>query len=195
MIGMVEKTFEKHIALMNSIQEDKILIAKINEVIQVITTCYKNNNNVFIFGCGGSAADSQHLAAEFINKFNVNRRCLPAIALTTDTSVITAISNDYDFEKVFSRQVEGLVREHDVVIGISTSGRSRSVIRGLQAAKNNNAITIAMTGNYIHDVEHVADHIISIPSASTPRIQEAHITIGHILCQGVEQYFLTGTEL
>ena len=190
-----KRIFEEHLALMKDILQNKMLIEKINEIIQIIITCYKNNNKVIFFGCGGSAADSQHLAAEFINKFNFERRCLPAIALTTDTSVITAISNDYDFEKVFSRQVEGLVHEHDVVIGISTSGRSRSVIRGLQAAKNNNAITIAMTGNYIHDVEHVADHIISIPSTSTPRIQEAHITIGHILCQGVEQYFLTGTEL
>jgi len=190
-----KRIFEEHLALMKDILQNKMLIEKINEIIQIIITCYKNNNKVIFFGCGGSAADSQHLAAEFINKFNFERRCLPAIALTTDTSVITAISNDYDFEKVFSRQVEGLVREHDVVIGISTSGRSRSVIRGLQAAKNNNAITIAMIGNYIHDVEHVADHIISIPSTSTPRIQEAHITIGHILCQGVEQYFLTGTEL
>ena len=191
---MVEKTFEEHIALMKDILENKTLIEKIKEIIQIITTCYKNNNNVFIFGCGGSAADSQHLAAEFINKFNVNRKCLPAIALTTDTSVITAISNDSEFEYVFSRQVEGLVREHDVVIGISTSGRSRSVIRGLQAARENKAVTIALTGNYTHDVEHVANYIISIPSTSTPRIQEAHIIVGHILCQGVEQSFLTETE-
>ena len=114
---------EEHITLMNDILENKTLIEKINEIIQIIITCYKNNNKVLLFGCGGSAADSQHIAAEFINKFNFERRCLPAIALTTDTSVITAIGNDSDFDNIFSRQVEGIVMENDVVIGISTSGK------------------------------------------------------------------------
>ncbi len=181
-----KKIFEEHIALMNDILENKILIDKINEIIQIIIMCYKNNNKVILFGCGGSAADSQHLVAELINKFKFERRCLPAIALSTDTSVLTAIGNDSGFDNIFSRQVEGIVRENDVVIGISTSGKSRSVIRGLEAAKKNNAITIALTGDFIKDIEHVADHIVSIPSTSTPRIQEAHIIIGHILCEGVE---------
>ena len=177
---------EEHITLMNEILENKMLIEKINEIIQIIITCYKNNNKVLLFGCGGSAADSQHIAAEFINKFNFERRCLPAIALTTDTSVITAIGNDSDFDNIFSRQVEGIVRENDVVIGISTSGKSQSVIRGLQAARNNKAITIALTGGFDAELKKVTDYLVSVPSTSTPRIQEAHITIGHIICDGVE---------
>lgn len=183
---------EEHINLMNEILENKMLIEKINEIIRIIITCYKNDNKVLLFGCGGSAADSQHIAAEFINKFNFERKCLPAIALTTDTSIITAIGNDSDFDNIFSRQVEGIVRENDVVLGISTSGKSQSVIRGLKAAKNNKAITIALTGSFDGELKNVADYIISIPSTSTPRIQEAHITIGHIICDGVESELFNG---
>lgn len=159
----VRRIFQEHTNLMNDILENKVLIDKINDIVEIIITCYKNNNKVILFGCGGSAADSQHIAAEFINKFDFERRCLPAIALTTDSSVITAIGNDSGFENIFSRQVEGIVREHDVVIGISTSGKSRSVIRGLEAAKDNNAITIALTGVYIKDLEGLPTTLLTYP--------------------------------
>lgn len=192
MIEKIDRQIEEHITIMNNILKNDILIEKINCIIHVIVRCYKNNNKVLLFGCGGSAADSQHIAAEFINKFKFERKCLPAIALTTDTSIITAIGNDSDFDNIFSRQVEGIVRENDVVIGISTSGKSQSVIRGLQAAKNNKAITIALTGSFDLELKKVADYIISIPSTSTPRIQEAHITIGHIICDGVESELFNG---
>lgn len=186
MIEKINRQIEEHITIMNDILKNDKLIEKINCIIQIIVRCYKNNNKILLFGCGGSAADSQHIAAEFINKFNFERKCLPAIALTTDTSIITAIGNDSDFDNIFSRQIEGIVRENDVVIGISTSGKSLSVIRGLEAAKNNKAITIALTGSFDKELKKVADYIINIPSTSTPRIQEAHITIGHIICDGVE---------
>lgn len=192
MIEKIDRQIEEHITIMHNILKNDILIEKINCIIQVIVRCYKNNNKVLLFGCGGSAADSQHIAAEFINKFKFERKCLPAIALTTDTSIITAIGNDSDFDNIFSRQVEGIVKENDVVIGISTSGKSQSVIRGLQAAKNNKAITIALTGSFETELKKVADYIISIPSTSTPRIQEAHITIGHIICDGVESELFNG---
>lgn len=186
MIERIDGQIEEHITIMNNILKNDILIEKINLIIQVIVRCYKKNNKVLLFGCGGSAADSQHIAAEFINKFKFERRCLPAIALTTDTSVITAIGNDSDFDNIFSRQVEGIVRENDVVIGISTSGKSQSVILGLQAARNNKAITIALTGSFDAELKKVTDYLVSVPSTSTPRIQEAHITIGHIICDSVE---------
>lgn len=188
----ITRKIEEHIILMNEILKNEKLIKKIDDIIHVITACYKSNNKVFLFGCGGSAADSQHIAAEFVNKFNFERRCLPAVALTTDTSILTAIGNDSDFDNIFSRQVEGIVRENDVVIGISTSGRSQSVIRGLQVARKNKAITIALTGSFDGELKKVTDYLISIPSASTPRIQEVHITIGHIICDGVESGLFDG---
>lgn len=173
MIEKINLQLEEHILISNKILKDDDLLKKITEIIEVIVRCYKNNNKTLIFGCGGSAADSQHIAAEFVNKFNFERKCLPAIAHTTDTSIITAIGNGSDFDNIFSRQVEGIVRENDVVIGISTSGKSQSVIRGLQAAKNKKAITIALTGSFDMKLKPVADYIINIPSTSTPRIQEA----------------------
>lgn len=188
----INRRIEEHIILMNQVLKNETLIENVSDIIQVIVNCYKKNNKVVIFGCGGSAADSQHLAAEFINKFNFERKCLPAIALTTDTSVITAIGNDIDFNIIFSRQVEGIVGENDIVIGISTSGRSLSVIKGLIAARKNKATTIALTGSYDTDLKDVSDYIISVPSTSTPRIQEAHITIGHIICEGVESELFNG---
>lgn len=191
-IEKINLQFEEHISILNKILKDKYLIKKITEIIDVIVKCFRNNNKILLFGCGGSAADSQHIAAEFINKFNFERKCLPAIALTTDTSIITAIGNDSDFDNIFSRQVEGIVRENDVVIGISTSGKSQSVIRGLKAARDNKAITIALIGGFDKELKPIADYIISIPSTSTPRIQEAHITIGHIICEGVESELFNG---
>lgn len=185
MKGNINHQLEEHIAVLNEILKNEALIKKMNDVIEIIIECYKNGNKVLLFGCGGSAADSQHIAAELINKLNFERKSLPAIALTTDTSSLTAIGNDYDFDKIFSRQVEGLVKENDVVIGISTSGRSESVIKGLIAAKEKKAKTILLTGESVGELKE-ADYVLNVPSKSTPRIQEAHITIGHIICSIVE---------
>ena len=176
---------EEHILVLNEILKNEALIKKINDVIDVMINCYKTDNKVLLFGCGGSAADSQHIAAELINKLNFERKSLPAIALTTDTSSLTAIGNDCGFAKIFSRQVEGLVEENDVVIGISTSGKSESVIKGLIAAKGKKAKTVLLTGESEGELKEV-DYVITVPSKSTPRIQEAHITIGHIICSAVE---------
>lgn len=173
-------------SVMADILGNDVLIRKIRNIINLIVRCYKNDNKVILFGCGGSAADSQHLAAEFVNKLSFERKCLPAVAITTDTSILTAIANDSDFSCVFSRQVEGIVTENDIVIGISTSGTSQSVIQGLRAAKNKNAITIALTGKRNGRLTEVSDYLLNVPSLSTPRIQEAHILIGHIICDGVE---------
>ena len=151
----------------------------------VIANSIKEGGKVLICGNGGSAAQSQHIAAELINKLNFERKSLPAIALTTDTSCLTAIGNDCGFAKIFSRQVEGLVEENDVVIGISTSGKSESVIKGLITAKGKKAKTVLLTGESAGELKEV-DYVINVPSKSTPRIQEAHIMIGHIICSIVE---------
>ena len=146
----------------------------------------EKGGKVILFGNGGSAADAQHIACELVGKFKFRRGPLPAIALTTNTSILTAIANDISFEEIFARQIEGLACEKDVVIGISTSGRSVNVIKGIQAAKKKNAFTIALTGEHGGPLASVADIAIKVPSTNVPRIQEAHITIGHIICEIVE---------
>lgn len=186
MVEKIREQMEEHMSVIADILENDVLSGNIRDVIHLIVRCYNSGNKVILFGCGGSAADSQHLAAEFINKLSMERKCLPAIALTTDTSILTAVGNDSEFNCIFSRQVEGLATENDVVIGITTSGTSQSVIQGLRAAKNKKASTIALTGKNNVCLAEVSDHIINVPSLSTPRIQEAHILIGHIICASVE---------
>jgi D-sedoheptulose 7-phosphate isomerase len=146
-------------------------------------------HKVLVFGNGGSAADAQHFAAELAGRYRRERRALPVIALTTDTSLLTAISNDYSFTQVFSRQVEALLQPGDVVIGISTSGRSANVIAGLETARNLGGHGLALTGANRHPMEDVAGLVIAVPSKDTPRIQEAHALIIHILCDLVERAF------
>ena len=182
----IDKYIRQHEDIIHKISKDADLKKKIRFISDTLVQCYKNNKRLYLFGCGGSAADAQHIAAEFINKMNFPRQSLPAMALTTDTSVITAVGNDDEFSNIFKKQVEGLVTENDVVIGISTSGTSESVIRGLKAAKEKGAITILFTGEAIKNIANVTDHVINVPSKSTPHIQEAHIMIAHITCTLVE---------
>lgn len=166
------------------IQEQSKIIA---QMAKEIIKCYQQGKKVVFFGNGGSAADAQHLATELISRFQKERRSLPAIAFTTDTSTLTAIGNDYGFEKVFARQVEGLVEKGDLVIGISTSGNSVNVIEGIKEAKKKGASTIGFLGATGGKLKNLVDLALCIPSAITARIQEAHITVGHILCQLVEE--------
>jgi D-sedoheptulose 7-phosphate isomerase len=140
-----------------------------------------------IFGNGGSAADAQHITAELVCKFKRARKPLPAIALTTNLSVVTAIANDIEFSQVFARQVEALATSKDLVIGISTSGKSLNVIKGIEAAKKKNAKTVVLTGKNGGKLAQLADLAIIVPSTSTSRVQECHITIGHILCELIEE--------
>lgn len=148
----------------------------------------RSGGRVLFCGNGGSAADAQHLAGEFISRFHYDRNPLAGIALTTDTSVLTAIGNDYGYEKVFERQVLGLGRPGDVLVGISTSGRSKNVIAAMKAARSLGMVTIAFAGNQREVIEQTADISIRIPSASTPKIQEGHIVVGHALCGLVEAW-------
>lgn len=151
-----------------------------------IQTCFRRGGKVLLFGNGGSAADAQHIAAEFVGRFAKDRNPLPAIALTTDTSALTAIGNDYGFDQVFARQVRALGKPGDVAIAISTSGRSPNVLAGVQAAKEMGLIAIGLTGGDGGELFHLADISIVVPSKDAARIQECHITIGHILCEIVE---------
>lgn len=144
-------------------------------------------NKVLAFGNGGSAADAQHFATELAGRYRRERRGLPALALTTDTSMLTAVGNDYGFEQVFARQVEALARPEDIVLGISTSGRSKNVLAGLRKAHEIGATTVALVGANTHEVTPLADYVIAVPSNDTPRTQEVHAVIIHILCDIVEQ--------
>lgn len=153
------------------------------EAIRVV----QEGGRIFLFGNGGSAADAQHIAGELVGRFMRERAGLPAVALTTDTSVLTAIGNDYGFEEIFSRQVDALVREGDMAIGISTSGGSVNVVKGLELAKAKGAITVALTGETEGPLSRIAHFCIRVPSQDTPRIQEAHIVVGHILCEAIEE--------
>jgi len=179
----IVKQIEDSIQLKKSLQKEaKNLVA----TADLLVNAFKKGNKVLLFGNGGSAADAQHIACELAGKFYLDRPPLPAIALTTNTSSLTAIGNDYSYEEVFVRQVKGLVKQGDVVIGISTSGNSPNVLRGIEEAKRLGATTIAFTGRGGR-LKELADYILSVPSDDTPRIQEAHITAGHIICYLVEQ--------
>ena len=156
------------------------------EVITLVSKAFEAGNKVLFFGNGGSAADAQHLAAEFVNRYIINRPPLPAIALTTDASILTSVSNDLAFDEIFAQQIRALGKEGDVAVGISTSGNSPNVIKAIEVAKKIGIKTVALTGNDGGTLAKMADLSLVVPSNSTPRIQETHILIGHILCEMVE---------
>jgi len=160
---------------------------KIFEVVQLIAQTFRNGKKVLIFGNGGSAMDASHIAAEFVNRFLMERPPLPAIALNTDVAVLTSISNDYDYSQVFSKQLTALGHEGDVVIGISTSGNSLNVIKAIEVAKKNGMKTVVLTGGTGGKLANMADFTLTVPTKHTPRIQETHITLGHTICQMVDE--------
>ena len=163
------------------------LAPNIEKSITAIVKCLRKGNKVVLFGNGGSAADAQHIAAELIGRFNINRKSLPAIALSDNPSTITAISNDFSFDSVFSRQCESLISKGDIAIGISTSGNSLNVKKGINTAKKNGAITIGLLGNKGGTIKKFVDIPLIVNSASTPHIQEVHRVIYHVICEIVEK--------
>lgn len=164
-------------------------ISGIMEMIDTIIHCLKKGGKVILFGNGGSAADSQHIAAELVGRFKKDRAALSAVSLTTNTSVLTALANDYGYESVFVKQLEAIAKKEDVAIGISTSGRAKNVLKAVQEAKKLGLKTISLTGKDGGELSKITDISIIVPSNITARIQEAHITIGHIVCELVEEAF------
>lgn len=177
--------------LKESIETKKLLLSTHLNIIRstsdIIVKAFKNNHRVYLIGNGGSAADAQHIAGELIGRFKMNRRPLPAVALTTDTSVITALANDFGYDTCFTRQIEALVAPGDIVIAFSTSGNSKGILHAVQAAKDIGAVTIGFTGKDGGLLKDAVDVCLRAPSSNTPRIQECHITIGHIICSIVEK--------
>jgi len=163
-------------------------LPKLLDVIKSVSHAFESGNKIFFFGNGGSAADAQHLAAEFVNRYVMDRPPLPAIALTTDTSILTSVSNDLAFDEIFAKQLRALGKEGDVAIGISTSGNSPNIIKAFEVAKEMRMKRVALTGNNGGVISKMADFSLVVPSTSTPRIQEVHILIGHVLCEMVEHY-------
>ena len=177
--------------LLESIQvKEEILrsqIGSIVEIAELMIDCLKKDGKVIVFGNGGSASDSQHIAAELVGRFKKDRSALAGIALTVNTSVITSLANDYGYDVVFSRQVEALGKKNDVVLGISTSGKARNVALGIKQAKKMGIKTVALSGGDGGEIVKLADLSLLVPSKVTARIQEAHITIAHIICEMIEQ--------
>ncbi|HIQ31072.1 MAG TPA: SIS domain-containing protein [Aquifex aeolicus] len=181
MVGAFKESAEVKLAF---VQLHKELIY---DVGRIMATAIRDGNKILLFGNGGSAADAQHIAAEIVGRFKKERRGLPAVALTTDTSILTAVSNDYGFDSVFERQIEALCMPGDVAVGITTSGNSENVIRALRKAHDLGATTVAFTGRSGGKVVEIAHYSFVVPSYDTPRIQECHITLGHVLCEIIDE--------
>lgn len=163
---------------------------ELERAVRWIVDAFRTGNKVLIAGNGGSAADAQHIAAEFMGRFRKERPSLPAIALTTDTSILTAVGNDYGFDRVFARQLEGLVKKGDIFLAISTSGNSKNIVEAVKICRENSCKVIGFLGNEGGELARIVDLPIIVPSSHTARIQEAHITLGHIICEIVEDMYL-----
>jgi len=184
-ITRIKESISKSIMVKQLLLADRVLIEDINNVIDVIVAAVNRGNRAIFAGNGGSAADAQHLAAEFVSRFEFDRPGLPALSLSTDTSMITAIGNDYGYERLFLRQLQAQARPGDVFVGITTSGKSPNVLRAFEACKNLQVTSIALCG-LGGELEDRVDYVLRAPSHHTPRIQECHILIGHMICAEVE---------
>ncbi|MDC0362294.1 D-sedoheptulose 7-phosphate isomerase [Halioglobus sp.] len=182
----VVEEFQSSVAVKQRILEDSAFIEQVLHMGQLLIERYRGGNKLLIGGNGGSAADAQHIAAEFVSRFNFDRPGLPALALTTDTSILTAVGNDYGYDQLFRRQLEANGVAGDVFLGISTSGNSPNILQALEAASEKGVTTFGMTGESGGAMRELCDYCLCVPSAETPRIQEAHILIGHTLCAMVE---------
>lgn len=175
------------ISVKQQLLADDTIISTISECVEIIVTAFKNGNKVLFCGNGGSAADAQHLAAEFSGRFYTDRDALPAEALHCNTSYMTAVANDYSYDVIYSRLLKGIGIKGDVLVGLSTSGNSTNIVKAFETAKEKNIITIGFTGAGGGKMKLLSDYLLNVPSTDTPRIQESHILIGHIICQLVEE--------
>jgi D-sedoheptulose 7-phosphate isomerase len=182
----ISSIINESIKVKQTLMGDAHLIAQIDTVVKVITTAFQNGNSVYFAGNGGSAADAQHLAAEFSGRFYKDRKALPSEALHCNTSYLTAVANDYSYEVIYARLIEGITKPGDVLVGISTSGNSGNIVKAFEMAKTKQVVTIGFTGDKGGKMKEISDFLINVPSNDTPRIQESHILVGHIICELVE---------
>ena len=186
-IPQIQSIIEDSIHVKQALLKDEQLVVEIEKIVLAITHAFKKGNAVYFAGNGGSAADAQHLAAEFSGRFYKDRKALPSDALHCNSSYLTAVANDYSYEVIYARLLEGLAKPGDVLVGISTSGNSGNIIKAFEMAKTIGVVTIGFTGAAGGKMKDLSDFLINIPSSTTPRIQEAHILVGHIICELVEE--------
>ncbi len=192
MYGTIKDSIAASIKVKQELLENESILNTVADCAAIIVTAFKAGNKVLFCGNGGSAADAQHLAAEFSGRFYLDRDALPAEALHCNSSYMTAIANDYSYEVIYSRLVKGIGKKGDVLVGLSTSGNSKNIVAAFEVAKERGMITIGFTGESGGVMKSLSDHLINVPSFDTPRIQESHIMLGHIICQMVEEeYFST----
>ncbi len=186
----IKKLIQSSIDVKTGLRDDAEMILKMQEVVTVLVDAFKSGNRVFFCGNGGSAADAQHLAAELSGRFYTDREALPAEALHCNTSYLTAVANDYSFDVIYARLIKGITIKGDVLLGFSTSGNSANIIKAFEMAREKSVVTVGFTGSSGGALKNLSDYLFNVPSTDTPRIQESHILIGHIICQLVEeQYF------
>jgi D-sedoheptulose 7-phosphate isomerase len=189
MIDHIKKIINASIVVKQKLLLDETMLKTTSDVVNTIVKSFKGGNRVYFAGNGGSAADAQHLAAEFSGRFYTDRLALPAEALHCNTSYLTAVANDYSFDEVYARLIRGIAHPGDVLVGLSTSGNSGNIIKAFEAARQKKVITIGFTGETGGKLKPFCDFLFNIPSTDTPRIQEAHILLGHIICELVERDF------
>jgi len=185
--SILKKRLKEHIAVAMALQKNKKISRQVEFIAEKIVNSYRKGGKTIFFGNGGSAADAQHAAAELMGRYMKDRRPLHSISLTTNTSVITAIGNDYGYDEIFKKQLEGLLKKEDIIVGISTSGNSPNVVKAIEYAKHNGAFTVCLVGAKKCKLDKIADVCIKIPSSSTPRIQEMHGFLLHTICEIVER--------
>lgn len=183
----IKELIQSSIEVKQSLLQDEALVKQIETVVEVVTHAFKNGHAVYFAGNGGSAADAQHLAAEFSGRFYKDRKALPSDALHCNSSYLTAVANDYSYDVIYSRLLEGLGKKGDVLIGISTSGNSGNIVKAFEMAASMGIVTVGFTGAVGGKMKEMADYLINVPSTTTPRIQESHILVGHIICELVEE--------
>ena len=189
----IKNIIASSIAVKQQILHDEEMQQKIEDVVTIVATAFENGNKVLFCGNGGSAADAQHLAAEFSGRFYKDRKALPSEALHCNTSYLTAVANDYSYDVVYARLVDGICVSGDVLVGLSTSGNSKNIINAFETARAKNVVTIGFTGETGGNMKEASDYLFNVPSKDTPRIQESHIMIGHIICQLVEEKLFPST--
>ena len=191
MNNKIKNIIAESVSVKNKILADEKLLSTIEKVTETIVHALKNNHRIYFCGNGGSAADAQHLAAEFSGRFYIDRDALPAEALHCNTSYLTAVANDYSYDVIYSRLIKGIGSKGDVLIGLSTSGNSKNILNAFETAKQKGIITVGFTGESGGKMKNESDFLINVPSTDTPRIQESHIMIGHIICQLVEEKYFS----
>ena len=190
MIDHIKKTISASIAVKQKLLQDEVMMETTQKVVDTIVDAFKKGNRVYFAGNGGSAADAQHLAAEFSGRFYTDRLALPAEALHCNTSYLTAVANDYSYDEIYARLIRGIAHPGDVLVGLSTSGNSGNIVKAFEAANQKGVITIGFTGEHGGKMKAISDYLFNVPSTDTPRIQESHILLGHIVCELVErEYF------